>query len=140
MAKRLIIPLSLLLITTPVAKELEINTEVNCLAKAIYFEARGEPKEGMVEVANVVLNRVKSGKFPSSICGVVYQPKQFSWTNNEPLILNEQKFYLASRIAIQTIKTHERSNIYWFSASTNGWHDLHLKMVKRIGNHKFYRK
>src|SRR5262249_18798109 len=44
-----------------------------CLANAIYFEARGEPVRGQIAVAQVVLNRVFSGKYPSTVCGVVYQ-------------------------------------------------------------------
>ncbi len=50
-----------------------LNKEQRCLAEAVYFEARSEPVEGQAAVAQVVLNRVKSGLYPSSICGVVYQ-------------------------------------------------------------------
>lgn len=50
--------------------------EMRCLAEAIYFEARGEPEEGQAAVAQVVLNRVSSGLYPSTICGVVYQNRQ----------------------------------------------------------------
>jgi len=52
----------------------EINTENGvCLTQAIYFEARSEPVEGQLAVAQVVLNRVSDPRYPSSICGVVYQ-------------------------------------------------------------------
>ncbi len=47
--------------------------ENRCLAEAIYFEARGESGEGQAAVAQVVLNRVSSGLYPATICGVVYQ-------------------------------------------------------------------
>ena len=47
--------------------------ENRCLAEAIYFEARGESEEGQAAVAQVVLNRVSSGLYPATICGVVYQ-------------------------------------------------------------------
>ena len=50
--------------------------EKRCLAEAIYFEARGESEEGQAAVAQVVLNRVSSGLYPASICGVVYQNRQ----------------------------------------------------------------
>jgi spore germination cell wall hydrolase CwlJ-like protein len=50
--------------------------ERRCLAEAIYFEARGEPDEGQAAVAQVVLNRVSSGLYPATICGVVYQNRQ----------------------------------------------------------------
>jgi len=47
--------------------------ERNCLAQAIYHEARGEPEQGQWAVANVILNRVDSKRYPNSICGVVFQ-------------------------------------------------------------------
>jgi spore germination cell wall hydrolase CwlJ-like protein len=50
-----------------------LSKEQRCLAEAVYFEARSEPEEGQAAVAQVVLNRVRSGLYPSSICGVVYQ-------------------------------------------------------------------
>jgi spore germination cell wall hydrolase CwlJ-like protein len=58
-----------------------LDRETLCLAKNIYYEARGEPMQGQIAVALTTLNRVKSHKFPSSICRVVYQPYQFSWTH-----------------------------------------------------------
>jgi spore germination cell wall hydrolase CwlJ-like protein len=50
-----------------------IVREQRCLAEAVYFEARSEPEEGRAAVAQVVLNRVKGGVYPDSVCGVVYQ-------------------------------------------------------------------
>jgi hypothetical protein len=50
-----------------------MGREQRCLAEAVYFEARSEPEDGQAAVAQVVLNRVRSGLYPSSICGVVYQ-------------------------------------------------------------------
>ena len=51
----------------------KFKTEEQCLAEAIYFEARSEPEAGQAAVAQVVLNRVASGLYPNSVCGVVYQ-------------------------------------------------------------------
>ncbi len=51
----------------------DMSKEQRCLAEAIYFEARSEPPAGQAAVAQVVLNRVKSGLYPDSVCGVVYQ-------------------------------------------------------------------
>jgi len=64
------------LILSGVAVVLDGNTlakEQRCLAEAVYFEARSEGAEGGIAVAQVVLNRVKSGSYPGSVCGVVYQ-------------------------------------------------------------------
>ncbi len=53
--------------------------DVNCLAEAVYFEARGTGKVGTEAVAHVVVNRAKSPKFPNSVCGVVADRCQFSY-------------------------------------------------------------
>jgi spore germination cell wall hydrolase CwlJ-like protein len=54
--------------------------ELLCLSLAIYHESKGQSEKGMRAVGHVVLNRKKSGKFPATICGVVWQPSQFSWS------------------------------------------------------------
>ncbi len=61
---------------------LELEMDTHCLAQNIYFEAGNQPLAGQIAVANVVLNRVEHDKFPDSICGVVYQTKEWrtSWT------------------------------------------------------------
>lgn len=63
---------------TPVSMKVS-ERQFECLAEAVYFEARGESYRGQVAVAQVVLNRVKSDIYPSTICGVVYQNQ--SWRN-----------------------------------------------------------
>ena len=63
---------------TPVSMKVS-EKQFQCLAEAVYFEARGETYRGQVAVAQVVLNRVKSDLYPSTICGVVYQNQ--SWRN-----------------------------------------------------------
>ena len=50
--------------------------QLRCLAEAIYFEARSEPEAGQAAVAQVVLNRVRSGIYPTTVCGVVYQDRE----------------------------------------------------------------
>ena len=55
------------------------DAEESCLAKAVYFEARGEPIEGQLAVAQVVLNRAASGRYPATLCGVITQKAQFSF-------------------------------------------------------------
>ena len=59
-----------------------LPTEMNCLATAVYFEARGESLEGQLAVAHVVMNRAASGKYPTSWCAVVKQPAQFSFVQH----------------------------------------------------------
>jgi hypothetical protein len=62
------------------------GAELACLEKNIYNEARGEIDEGQLAVAFVTIARAQSKKFPSSICGVVYQNKQFSWTFDKKIL------------------------------------------------------
>ena len=57
------------------------ETHLLCLAKNIYHEARGEPVEGQIAISNVVINRVKSKRFPNDICSVVYQKNQIAFIN-----------------------------------------------------------
>lgn len=56
--------------------------ELRCLALNVYFEARGERHLGQLAVAMVTMNRVESSRFPDSICRVVWQKRQFSWTHD----------------------------------------------------------
>lgn len=57
-------------------------TPLMCMAVAIFFEARAEPIEGMEAVANVIINRVEDSRYPDTVCDVVWEPKQFSWTHD----------------------------------------------------------
>jgi spore germination cell wall hydrolase CwlJ-like protein len=83
------------------------NGELRCLTEAIYFEARGEPTEGQVAVAEVVLNRVDAENYPESVCDVVNQGTgrlhacQFSYTcDGTPEIVSDPSAWaLAGRIA-----------------------------------------
>lgn len=56
--------------------------EKDCLKEALWFEAAGEPEHGIRAVASVILNRKQAKGFPSTICGVVHDPKQFSYRND----------------------------------------------------------
>lgn len=68
--------------------------EVRCLGLAVYLEARGEPLKGQIAVANVIMNRVRSGRYPPTVCGVVNQSTvwrgkrycQFSWRCGGPKV------------------------------------------------------
>ena len=57
-------------------------TPMMCLAAAIFFEARDQPLDGMMGVADVVMNRVESDRWPDDVCSVVYQSRQFSFTHD----------------------------------------------------------
>lgn len=60
----------------------DLDEEMQCLAGAIYFESRGEPLDGQLAVAEVIISRAESRQFPADYCGVVHQRSQFSFVKN----------------------------------------------------------
>ncbi|HEX7783866.1 MAG TPA: cell wall hydrolase [Sphingobium sp.] len=62
-----------------------LSEQMQCLAGAVYFESKGESLAGQLAVARVIINRMKSGRFADSLCGVVYQPGQFSFVRGRAM-------------------------------------------------------
>ena len=118
--------------------------EAECLAGAVYFESKGEPLLGQLAVAEVILNRAKSGRFPSSVCGVVFQPSQFSFVRGGSLPpINKSSRAWREAVAISTIATEKSwssgvGKALFFHADhvSPGWR---LTRVAALGNHIFYR-
>ena len=125
---------------------------MRCLTQAIYFEARGEPVRGQIAVAQVVMNRVFSGYYPGTVCGVVYQNAnrhlacQFTFAcDGLPEVVREPDAWeRAKRIAAETLDgelwlpevgkaTHYHA--YWVHPS---WVHEMTRMYK-LGVHTFYR-
>ena len=117
---------------------------LRCLAGAIYFEAKGEPLSGQLAVADVILNRTKSGRFPGDVCGVVKQRGQFSFVRGGsiPTIDSNRAGYrtaiAVAKVALRAAWENPASNALFFHARqvTPGWG---LTKVAAIGNHIFYR-
>jgi len=63
----------------------ELSEQMHCLAGAVYFESRCEPLAGQLAVAQVVINRAESSRFPESYCAVVFQRAQFSFVKNSQM-------------------------------------------------------
>lgn len=114
--------------------------ELNCLARNIYFEARGEGIEGMKAVAAVTMNRVKSDRFPNTVCGTVHQRKQFSWVSaglhKIVDLVSWRKSKEIARSALAGTMVHKVGKALFF-------HDHTVKPFRRtrvgvIGNHAFY--
>ena len=114
------------------------SSNVNLLARVVYGEARGEPYTGQVAVAAVVLNRVKSSKFPNSISGVVYQSGAFDAVADGQINMTPDT--TAKKAAQDALNGWDPSYgaIYYFnpSAATNKW-IWSRPMTVTIGKHRF---
>lgn len=137
-------------ITPPVKTPANKNDEeqIRCMARNAYFEARGESKAGRYAVNNVVMNRVKHGKFPNSPCGVVKQRYkntcQFSWVCkgtgkiNNPVLYAEM-LKIASDVYFRRVSDNTHNAIYFHSSRIKPkWSNVLARTV-RIGAHIFYK-
>jgi len=127
-----------------------MTTELLCLAVAIFFEARGESIDGKELVANVVINRVSSSKYPDTICGVVKQRKQFSFTHDgmsdNPLDYNTYHDSLAweesigmAEYVLDTGVINSYIIMYHNTDVDPYWTDSY-SLSGKVGKHLFYRQ
>lgn len=129
------------------------NRQLECLAKNIYYEAGSEPFEGKVAVAQVTLNRMDSGQFPSDLCKVVYQKNvvyekvlcQFSWYCENPSAKapkNNEAYKESEVVARQVLLEGFRLPVLHDALY---FHAKHVKpnwsyqKVAVIGGHVFYK-
>jgi N-acetylmuramoyl-L-alanine amidase len=120
------------------------DAQHECLAGAVYFEAKGEPLHGQLSVAEVILNRARSGRFPASACGVVKQRGQFSFIRGGrfPAIargsLAWKRAVAIAHIAVQDLADGPAPKALFFHAKrvSPRWR---LTRVAAVGNHIFYR-
>jgi len=121
-----------------------LDAQHECLAGAVYFEAKGEPLHGQLSVAEVILNRARSGRFPASACGVVTQRGQFSFIRGGrfPAIarasLAWKRAVAIAHIAVQDLADGPAPKALFFHAKrvSPRWR---LTRVAAVGNHIFYR-
>ena len=125
-----------------------LGEQANCIAVAVYHEARGETVEGQLAVARVIMNRAASGKYPGDWCGVVKQPWQFSFVNPRtgayPSIDEQsaswRKALGITRLAINDAFPSVEKDVLWYHATyvAPSW-GRRLQLASRIGTHIFYR-
>ena len=133
------------IIPTPIVADIH---EVECMTQNIYFEARGEPYEGKLAVATVVVNRTKSPDFPTSVCEVIYQRTgnhcQFSWVcQGKKYVTDETAWQQSQDIAVKVLTNDlhyvsMESALFYHSISVHP-HWKHYQKIGKIGNHIFYR-
>jgi spore germination cell wall hydrolase CwlJ-like protein len=126
--------------------------EIKCLSEAVYFEARSEPEAGQAAVAQVVLNRAKSGLYPSSVCGVVYQNRHrylacqftFACEGKSLRITDPDSWRAASRVARAVFDGREYNEevgaaTHYHARYVRPAWAKRLKRMDVIGQHVFYR-
>lgn len=130
--------------------QVEKTAESDCLARAVYFEARGESIKGQAAVAEVVMNRTESPYFPHSICGVVQQANsggcQFSFVcdGHSDVISDRLAWYVAEKVASAYIagtpRTLTDGATYFHTPAVRPDWSYRFPMTVRIGAHYFYRQ
>ena len=123
-----------------------LSEEANCIATAVYFEARGESLEGQLAVARVIMNRASSGQYPASWCGVVKQPAQFSFVHRGTMPAPRynsdawRKAQGVARVAMANVVPSLTNDVLWYHADyvDPSW-GHRLSMAQKIGQHIFYR-
>lgn len=118
-------------------------SEVTCMAQNIYHEARGESLEGQKAVAHVTLNRMNSPAYPHTVCGVVYQPSQFSWTTDGRPEITEPGAYenavviaLVAMTGLDSDPTNGATHYFDHTRVTPGWSRA-FETTRIIGGHTF---
>lgn len=114
--------------------------DIQLLARAVNGEARGEPYEGQVAVAAVILNRVDHPSFPNTIAGVIYQPGAFTAVSDGQInvpISEDSTVYKACRDALNGWDPSGGA-IYYFNpdTATSSW-IWSRPLIKSIGKHRF---
>lgn len=128
------------------------ESEAHCLAQAIYYEARGEPLPGQIAVAEVVLNRKDSKRYPDTICAVVFQNEhrknrcQFSFacdgkTDNPPSGKTWNKSVSLANyvLADGSLRLTDAATHYHADYVSPFW-SKHLEKTVSIGQHIFYKR
>lgn len=117
----------------------EITAAILCLAMNIYHEARGEPEPGQWMVAAVTINRVASDRYPDTVCSVVSQHRQFSWTQSHPRFPDDEEAWEKS-VMIAQLTLHSQDDLYnWngalhYTANKPHW-TKSMNQFSVIGNH-----
>lgn len=119
------------------------QADITCLAKNIYHEARGEPIEGQIAVAQVTVNRVQSGEFQSSICKAVYADRQFSWTLDKSKKVKDRKAWeaavvIATAVLTKSVHLPDFKALYFHTKQVKPKWNRNKRILAVIGNHIFY--
>jgi spore germination cell wall hydrolase CwlJ-like protein len=125
----------------------ELQADIYCGAQNIYFEAAAEPIEGMIAIADVTINRKESTRWPDSICNVVWQDKQFSWTHDgksdDIPLESPYQIQLWSKsvymfvVAFIDETDYSKCGTHYHNKYIKPWWADEMGVTTVIGNHKF---
>jgi N-acetylmuramoyl-L-alanine amidase len=114
------------------------DEEYNLLARAVYSEARGEPFQGQVAIAAVILNRVEHEKFPDSISGVIFQPAAFTAVQDGQFWLTpDSTAYAAVEKALGGNDPSGGAVFYYNPTTSSNWWIRSRQIITAIGKHVF---
>lgn len=117
-------------------------SELSCMASNVYHEARGEPEVGQVAVAQVVMNRVASGHYPGTVCDVVHQRAQFSWTRVQVPEPSGKAWWRSVHVAARVLYGQEPDVVdgatHFHTPAVNPHWAQAFRRVRTIGDHTFY--
>jgi len=119
---------------------------VVCLALNVYFEARSESFEGQLAVAEVTLNRMASPYFPDTVCEVVWQDKQFSWTHDgkSDRPRDERAWRRAVHVASLALEDEHQvvgyEPLYYHADYVRPYWRTAYTKVAQVGKHIFYKR
>lgn len=137
---------SLQQLVSTMAVDDKMSEEMRCLAQAVYFESRGEPLDGQLAVAQVIINRTESNQFPDDYCSVVTQRSQFSFVRGgnipDPNTSSSawRRAKAIARIAHQEMWDSDAEDALYFHASHVSPRWARTKIARaRIDSHVFYR-
>lgn len=120
------------------------QSDLECLAEAVYYEARSEPVIGMLAVTTVIITRLKSGKYGDTICNVVHYKCHFSyWCDGKPERLSNKKYrkiaFSIARMALEgAVVLDIRNADHYHAVYVKPEWASKMKFLGRIGTHLFY--
>ncbi|MDD9811788.1 MAG: cell wall hydrolase [Gammaproteobacteria bacterium] len=132
-------------VAAPASLILSQQRDLVCLAMNIYHEGRGESARGQAAIAAVTMNRLRSPRYPNSVCQVVWQRKQFSWTllHSRHHVIDDaqawrramniaQLFLGGARLALVSEATH------YHTVDVQPFWSKNIPALVMIGKHVFY--
>lgn len=127
------------------------DRQMRCLRQALWFEARGEPEEGVRAVATVIINRVQSKKYPDNFCRVIHQRMQFSYTHQfksheiRPKKVEYSTLALIDKVVMEVytgdfVAALPPSVMWYHTTKVNPSWSNRKKQVALISNHRFFKE